>query len=360
MEALVTNDHKLPARPNLEQLRSQAKALLAALKNGEASAAQAFIEHLPEAKKMKAAAVRAAGFRLADAQSVIARRTGFASWPALSRHVQQLRALEGEWRFEHLQVDGIELPAAALSSSCILIDGDRFRTESAEGNYDGTFTIDVESTPAQIDIAFVEGPEAGTTCYGLYELDGDRLSLCLGLAGAPRPKTFVSKSGSGHALERLRRASARRPEHVTGGTPPPLEADGAFVREDPSTFNRPISAMMRRLEGEWMPVELIMDGKPMPAEWLAFGSRTTKGNAVTVTFGGQRFVHANMRLDETTSPIALDYLQLDGKKAGAVSRGILEWIGEEVRILMPAAGQPRPENFDTPPRKGTLSRWRKK
>jgi len=274
--------------------------------------------------------------------------------------VQQLRALEGEWHLEHLQVDGHDMPGSALSASRILIDGDRFRTESPEAIYEGIFTIDVESTPAQIDIAFVEGPEAGTTCYGLYELDGERLSLCLGLAGAQRPQAFASKPGSGHALERLRRASSRRPEQVTGGTPPTPEPEEVIAREDPAAFERPLSAMMRRLEGEWLPVELVSDGKPLPAEWLAFGSRTTKGNEVTVTFGGQKMVHAKMRLDETASPIAVDYLQLDGKKAGAVSRGILEWIGEDVRILMPAAGEPRPATFDTPPRKGTLSRWRRK
>ncbi len=51
-------------------------------------------------------------FRLADAQSAIARATGFASWPQLSRHVDQLRALEGTWEFASLVVDGQTMPAA--------------------------------------------------------------------------------------------------------------------------------------------------------------------------------------------------------------------------------------------------------
>ena len=48
-------------------------------------------DHLPAAKGMTADQVRQAGFRLADAQSAVARKTGFASWPHLARHVQQLR-----------------------------------------------------------------------------------------------------------------------------------------------------------------------------------------------------------------------------------------------------------------------------
>ena len=43
----------------------------------------------------------------------------------------------------------------------MMIDGDRFRMESPEATYEGIFTIDVEADPAQIDIEFVEGPEAG-------------------------------------------------------------------------------------------------------------------------------------------------------------------------------------------------------
>ena len=100
----------------------------------------------------------------------------------------------------------------------ILIDGDRFRSEMTGQTYDGVFNIDVEADPHAIDIEFVEGPEAGNRCYGLYELNGDQLTLCLGVAGATRPVAFATRSGSGHALERLRRASAERPVNVTGKT----------------------------------------------------------------------------------------------------------------------------------------------
>src|SRR5262249_20881618 len=123
---------KLPARPSLDHLRSQAKTLLTQLKGGEKSAVQVVIEHLPKAQKMTPAAVRRAGFRLADAQSVIARQNGFASWPALSRHLDELRALEGEWHFGSQRLDGLVMSAQALAGSRLLIDGDRFRMESPE------------------------------------------------------------------------------------------------------------------------------------------------------------------------------------------------------------------------------------
>src|SRR4051794_34572548 len=85
---------KLPARPNLDHLRSQAKKHLAKLQQTGT---------LPD------------GFRLADAQLHVARESGFASWPALARHVQDLCGLEGEWHFTSLDVDGNSLPPAGLS-----------------------------------------------------------------------------------------------------------------------------------------------------------------------------------------------------------------------------------------------------
>jgi uncharacterized protein (TIGR03067 family) len=354
---------KLPTRPNLEHLRQQAKTLLSRLNAGDPDAIRAFGEHLPEARAMKPAAVRAAGFRLADAQSVVARLSGFAAWPALSRHVRDLRALEGEWRVDRLEIDGSPLPRQMVKDSRILIDGDRFRTESPEAIYDGVFTIDVDATPPHIDIDFVEGPEAGNSSYGLFELDGDTLTLCLGLAGASRPKTFTTSRGSGHALERLRRVSLTRPAAVTGGTLPKASAtpkSTEAAHEDPSAFDVAMTPLMRRLEGDWSPVELIMDGTPMPTEWLAFGSRTVSGNDVTVVFGGQTMLHAKARIDEASSPIAVDYLNLTKAQRGMVSRGIMEWIGDEFRILMAAPGEPRPSGFAPVARTATLSRWRKR
>src|SRR5258708_37371173 len=139
----------LPSRPNVEHLRSQAKKLLVSLK---------------KRNKLGRAA------KLADAQLSIARENGFKSWPALARHVEQLRLLEGEWRFVGLQVDGSDMPEPMYGQSRILMDGDRFRMESPEANYDGVLTIETSTEPMRIDIEFLEGPEAGNWSFGIFEL----------------------------------------------------------------------------------------------------------------------------------------------------------------------------------------------
>jgi uncharacterized protein (TIGR03067 family) len=56
--------------------------------------------------------------------------------------VRDLKPLEGEWRISALTVDGNAVPASVAASTRILIDGDRFRTESPEATYEGEFMPD--------------------------------------------------------------------------------------------------------------------------------------------------------------------------------------------------------------------------
>ena len=351
----------LPARPNLAHLRKQAKSLLAALKEGDANATLSFVKFLPAARKLTAAKVQAAGFRLADAQSVVARQSGFDSWSGLSLHVQLLNSLQGEWQFVSLQVDGNDLPSGNLISSRLLMDGDRFRMESPEGTYDGEFSIDVAAEPMRIDIEFVQGPEAGNMSLGIFELRGEQLTMCIGVVGASRPVAFKTAKGTGHALERLRRASAARPTGVTGGTRQPVavETKAPSAPVDPASFEATMTPLLQRLQGAWSAVSLIQDGAETKAEWLPYGSRITTGNETKVIFGGQVMAHARMRFDESVTPVAVDYLNLTATQKGQVSLGIMDWIGDDVRFLISRPGQPRPTTFTTG--KGlTLSQWRRK
>ena len=76
MAARQFYDRHFPVRPNLELLRHQAKDLLRALKNGDAAAAAGLRKH--HSKNIDPAEAK-----LADAQFVLARSYGLASWPRL-------------------------------------------------------------------------------------------------------------------------------------------------------------------------------------------------------------------------------------------------------------------------------------
>jgi uncharacterized protein (TIGR03067 family) len=352
-------DKNFPARPNLDHLRRQAKALLAALESGETEAVSTILNHLPSARGMKADQVRQTRFRLADAQSAIARKTGFAGWPHLARHVEQLRALEGTWTFARLEIDGTTIPASALGASRILIDGDRFRTESPEATYEGIFNINVEAQPHEIDIEFVAGPEAGNWNFGIFRLDGEQLEICLDLNGKPRPTEFRSWPGSGQAYETLKRSSQARPDDVTGGTPsarpqaPPVQECVGFDFVE--------SVTLAKLQGEWTPVKIVLNGQELPPMMLRTGLRSANANEIKITFGGQTMIRALIRLDESTDPIHVDYYNLEGACKGAIQLGIMKWIDDEVCFCMAAPNDPRPADFACLAGSGrTFSQWRPK
>lgn len=83
---------ELPARPNLEHLKSQAKELLDAFARGAPDAIERISASLPAAQRAQSVKQ----FALHDAQSVIAREYGFESWGALRREVARRRPLSPE------------------------------------------------------------------------------------------------------------------------------------------------------------------------------------------------------------------------------------------------------------------------
>lgn len=71
----------LPARPHLDHLKHEAKALLAAIREGDANAL----------RRARAALGDKPAVKLTDAQRVIAREYGFPTWARLRAHVQASR-----------------------------------------------------------------------------------------------------------------------------------------------------------------------------------------------------------------------------------------------------------------------------
>ncbi len=82
-------DKSLPPRPSLEQLKKLAKDLVRAHEEKQPAALALIREHLPAAAGKSDEEVSRFLFALHDAQSVIARQHGFASWNALREAVEK-------------------------------------------------------------------------------------------------------------------------------------------------------------------------------------------------------------------------------------------------------------------------------
>jgi len=96
-------DRHLPVRPNLDQLKQQAKDLLRAIRRGDPAAIEEFNHYHPESSRFalsahKASALPAgerAAIKLADAQLALARSYQAPSWPRL---VQACKLIDAIWR----------------------------------------------------------------------------------------------------------------------------------------------------------------------------------------------------------------------------------------------------------------------
>ncbi len=79
---------QLPPRPSLTQLKLQAKELRRAHAESDRSAAARILAHHPRHRGQSLDALLASPFSVADAQLVIAREYGLASWPQLKHRVE--------------------------------------------------------------------------------------------------------------------------------------------------------------------------------------------------------------------------------------------------------------------------------
>lgn len=104
-------------------------------------------------------------------------------------------ALQGEWEIVSAESNGEPPPPGALQSAKFVFSGNKLTLMGKEG----TFELDASKNPRQIE--FIRG---SIRQIGIYELEGDRLQLCVGPAD-DRPKEFKTKPRTDHSAFVLKR-----------------------------------------------------------------------------------------------------------------------------------------------------------
>ncbi len=90
------SSQSLPPRPNLEQLKKQAKSLLKAHRSGDHGTVSRLRDVLPKLSGASDAEVLRARFSLLDAQMVIAKEHGFENWQKLEVAVRSATTVPDE------------------------------------------------------------------------------------------------------------------------------------------------------------------------------------------------------------------------------------------------------------------------
>src|SRR5205823_5164356 len=114
--------------------------------------------------------------------------------------------LQGAWKITSFEMDGQTMSAGTFEDAQIVIERDAFTSLGMGAPYDGRFELDETKKPKAFDLVITGGHAAGTRNLGIYELEGDRWTICLATRGPKRPATFATKAGTGFALETLERA----------------------------------------------------------------------------------------------------------------------------------------------------------
>ncbi len=118
--------------------------------------------------------------------------------------------LQGTWRIVSLEANGESKAPGEFEGWKFVFEGDQaWHIKPEETGPKLRFKLDAARKPKTIDLIVQEGDDKGKVAPGIYELDRDRLRLCINIFGDPsyRPAEFKTqdRDGAGFAvLERVK------------------------------------------------------------------------------------------------------------------------------------------------------------
>ena len=137
----------------------------------------------------------------------------FAEEPSAEK--KEFKALEGEWKAITMEMGGKPLPKASVPDFTFIVSANgKAVSKSPFGNYQSTITVDPEKSPKTIDNLHDTGAQKGKKQYGIYQLKGDKWTVCMtppGVSEADRPIDFNTKETSSVVFVFTRDAKAKKP-----------------------------------------------------------------------------------------------------------------------------------------------------
>ncbi len=102
--------------------------------------------------------------------------------------------IQGSWKGVKLEVQGKAAPAEVIEKGKYVFKDKKLTMFDGDKNVgESEFTLDPDKNPKTIDLVATQGPGKGRKMLGIYRIDDDSLTLCV---GEKRPTEF---SGAGQA-----------------------------------------------------------------------------------------------------------------------------------------------------------------
>ncbi|MBX9583807.1 MAG: TIGR03067 domain-containing protein [Gemmataceae bacterium] len=124
---------------------------------------------------------------------------------------KDLEPFQGIWQVVSIEQDGMPVPEEATERLTLVVKGnERVLKQGGEVASKGTFKVDAGKKPKTIDIEVSDGPLAGRTILGIYEVKDDTLKVCLAITDdGKRPDDFTAKEGTGRQLQVFKKEKAK-------------------------------------------------------------------------------------------------------------------------------------------------------
>lgn len=121
---------------------------------------------------------------------------------------KDLKALQGTWQLDEMEVDGIKVEPAKLKGTTVTIKGNVYVSVAGKRKQEVTLRLDPTQDPKHLDMIFRSGPNKDKVHRGIYRILPDgRFQISRGLnPEQERPREFATWPGTSCFVATWRRA----------------------------------------------------------------------------------------------------------------------------------------------------------
>ena len=117
----------------------------------------------------------------------------------------EFQALKSEWTVAKATLGGNNIFESLKVLQFTIHDDGKYTAKLGEMKDEGAFTLDVSATPKSMIIKPTGGPSKDKTLKGIYQLDGNMLTICYDMEGKVTPMKFESTAENKFLLVEYKR-----------------------------------------------------------------------------------------------------------------------------------------------------------